>query len=313
MLARLFVRLKAARVSRQLTQEELRTRAELPYDNRLSLWEREQDLHRLTVSELFRICSVLEMPAKQFFEDAFDLPKYCLPPDPGDPNYIVDPDEKILLASFRNLKGKERRMVMLLATEIVTLRDRRFEVGARSRRHNWAAPEQYKKQVTPEEKAAANVWLRNHAEQYVGKWVAFRAGIPIDTDTEKDLLTERLVGQINVLLMDLRDLKRIRFEGFCYRPKRRGAPATAQPPLPFPGAERSEPASSPADGSPGDNLGAAGDAGGIAPVRKETRGWPSGKRKPMPVPAPTPAAEEDEAEEDEAEEGPPEALGGDLG
>lgn len=129
---RIAARVRAARIKAGLTLDQLAVRAQLrPGD----LSKLERNHLPLRLHHLKRIADVLGVAPSTFLDQDVDLPEFVQPA--LDPHYIVDPVERKLLAAYRELRGKEQRIVMLLASEMRKTRDRRYDPRARKRKVNW--------------------------------------------------------------------------------------------------------------------------------------------------------------------------------
>lgn len=131
-LDRVAERVRAARKRAGLTIEQLALQAGiLPGD----LSKLERNRLPLRLHHLKRLADALGAAPATFLDATVDLPEFVQPA--LDPHYIVDPAERKLLAAYRELRGKEQRIVYLLASEMRKTRDRRYDPRARKRKVNW--------------------------------------------------------------------------------------------------------------------------------------------------------------------------------
>lgn len=225
-LDRVGARIRAFRLSQKLTLKELALRAGFP-EPELSKYERGHQ--NFSLDRLRKIAAALGVSAAKLLDDEVEELPQAKPPAQLDPHYLVDPAEKQLIAAFRELVGKEQRIVLLLATEMRTVRDPRFDPAARKRGFNWSRPGTQPDPLSAKQTPANGRWLEENAEKYHGKWVALRYGKLIDSDPQRPVLLSRLVGQQGILLVNLLDIRRPKFERWSYQP-----PAPPEPPAPKP-------------------------------------------------------------------------------
>lgn len=130
---RISARIRAARKKAGLTIEQLAFKAQIlpPTMSQLERGRAPLRLHHVK-----QVADALGIAPGSLLDTEAELPEPFVQPA-LDPHYIVDPVERKLLAAFRELRGKEQRIVMLLATEMRRTRDRRYDPRARKRKVNW--------------------------------------------------------------------------------------------------------------------------------------------------------------------------------
>jgi transcriptional regulator with XRE-family HTH domain len=212
-LDRMGARIRATRIREKLTQEQLALRSGVPAGE-LTMLERGQG--NFTLVKLRKLAAALGVSAAKFMDDTVEELPQSKPPAPFDSNYLFHPMERKLVNAFRQLQGKERRIIMMLAVEMPTIRDRRFEETARRRPPNWRRAGSQPDPLSPKQTPANGKWLQEHAAEYHGKFVALRQGRLLDSDPQRPVLISRLTGQEGVLLVNLLDIAYPKFERYSF-------------------------------------------------------------------------------------------------
>lgn len=188
----------------------------------------------LTIPKLRRLAAVLGLSLAQLVDTEVEIPPDHKPPPPGDPNYVFSIEERRLLQHYRQLVPRERRVIMLLAGEMPTTRDLRYDPEARKLRHRWSRPGQGIDPLSPKATPANGLWLRDNSKEYHGQWVAIRNGKLLFAAPTRPELVQYLVGMEKVLIVSLLDLKKPILEKYdWYKNKNLGIPPEA-PPAPPP-------------------------------------------------------------------------------
>jgi transcriptional regulator with XRE-family HTH domain len=218
-LDRLAARIRAARIEAKLTLEELAVKTRLTSGD-LSKIERNE--LPVGITRLRAIAAGLGRSLHSLFDLEVELPPAARPPEPLDPNYAFDAMEQKLLAAFRQLRGKERRIIYLITTEIFSTRDRRYDFRGRKRRKNLPRPDTM---ALAKPSAATAVegaspppdivlpaiyknspegkWLSENSHLYPGQWVALREGKLVDHDRNRGVMVRRLRAANNLANVQL--------------------------------------------------------------------------------------------------------------
>lgn len=182
----------------------------------------------LTINKLRKFGALFGIRPSWFIdEEAEELPQ-AKPPEALDPNYVFDQEEKFILERYRELSGKERRIVKLLMSEIPTCRDHRYDPAARKLRFRWTNPHAAPKdplsfKVTP----AMGLWLKENAAKYHGMWICMKMGkFQTAAPTRADLIA-KMVGVRDCVLISLLDLERPKFERWSWTVTPQPLPAPA--------------------------------------------------------------------------------------
>ncbi len=128
-------KLRAARLRAGYSQLELSKKSEVLCADIMRM---EKGTLPLSIPKLRKIASAVGVSLGAFFSNEVELPPDQKPPAPGDPNYLIEPDEKKMIAAYRALQpGKERRIVIALAEVTRACRDLRTDPAARKRMPYW--------------------------------------------------------------------------------------------------------------------------------------------------------------------------------
>lgn len=231
---RITSRIRAIRIERKMTQHDL---ALLVGWNDLEISLIERNSAAISLAKVRKIASALGIPVGRLLDDTVEpLPQH-LPPNPLDPNYVTDPKERRLLQHWRELVPKEQRIAMLLISEMPSCRDQRYDPVARKLRFRWTNPADAPTDpLSPKVTPGMGLWLKENAEKYHGQWIAMRLGkFQYAAPTRPELIA-KLTGLRDVVLINLLDLERPKFEKWSWvmTPQPQPQPSSPIPPTPSP-------------------------------------------------------------------------------